>query len=175
MKKVSILFGISALATLILLGVSPIAMMPIFLDAQMMGPGMMGGFAQTFTSNGQRIFFTGVSERSGPISFEMDMGMMGRMMGAGGTMGCAMCHGPDGRGGQMMVDVPNITYQNLTKAQEPIPGVRLGRPAYNDELLKLAITKGIGARGNKLIGMMPRWKMSERDLSDVIEYLKTLR
>src|SRR5574341_137963 len=65
-----------------------------------MGPGMMWGWSagwsgkQTFASNGERIYYTGTSSRTGPIPASggpMWVGMRGG--------GCVGCHGVQGRGG----------------------------------------------------------------------------
>jgi len=46
---------------------------------------------------------------------------------------------------------------------------------YNDDLLKRAITKGIDANGESLDPTMPRWYMPEKDLNDLVAYIKTLQ
>jgi mono/diheme cytochrome c family protein len=46
---------------------------------------------------------------------------------------------------------------------------------YNDDLLKRAITKGIDANGESLDPTMPRWYLSEKDLNDLVTYIKTLQ
>ena len=45
---------------------------------------------------------------------------------------------------------------------------------YNDALIERAITKGVDPAGKPLSYVMPRWNMSDRDLNDVVAYLKTL-
>jgi mono/diheme cytochrome c family protein len=47
-------------------------------------------------------------------------------------------------------------------------------PPYTDELIKRAITLGLNPAGEPLDPTMPRWRMSDQDLDDVIQYLKTL-
>ena len=46
---------------------------------------------------------------------------------------------------------------------------------YTDDLLKRAITKGIDANGESLDPTMPRWYMPEKDLNDLVTYIKTLQ
>lgn len=123
-----------------------------------------------FASNGERIFFTGVSSRDtitttgGAFWFQMHGG------------GCAACHGPDGKGGAVVMmgrlDAPNITYKVLT-SEETDGGEREHMP-FTDALIKRAITRGLEPNGERLSDNMPRWQMSDRDLDDVIVYLKTL-
>jgi len=102
---------------------------------------MMFQGPSSFSSNGERIYYTATSESGEPISFTMGngfdedampgYGMMGgmgsgmgggMMMGSGedvhGGMSCATCHGPDGSGGRYLamgtVRTPNIQYAVLT-------------------------------------------------------------
>ncbi len=66
----------------------------------MMGPGMMGDgpagrhAKQTFASNGEGIYYTGVSAKTGPIPRAG-----GPIWVRLGGLGCAACHGVRGRGG----------------------------------------------------------------------------
>jgi mono/diheme cytochrome c family protein len=135
---------------------------------QQMGPGMMGrGYSQrfnipsTFKSNGERIYLTASSASGQPITFSG--GPMWRYRHDGS---CVSCHGPDGRGGypvMMGAEVPpDITYGALTKE------------GFTDETIKRAITQGLDEGGKSLAPTMPRWQMSDADLNDLIEYLKTL-
>ena len=115
---------------------------------------MMGGSAPLVSgSNGERIFKTGINARGEAIPSNMMPGMGG----------CAMCHGPDGHGGQMMGrPEPCNTFKCLSA------------DGYTEDLIKRAITQGIDQNGKQLDLMMPRWQMSESDLNDLIGYLKTL-
>ena len=143
-----------------------------------MGPGgMMGGGPMgsqrpgDFASNGERIYETGMSDRTGPIP-RVDGPMWIRMMGGG----CLACHGADGRGGRpvmMGTAVPaDIRYEALiTGAYEP------GEQAtpYTDALIKRAITQGLDADGKPLDRTMPRWQVADEDWTDLFAYLQTLR
>ncbi|HEY3374733.1 MAG TPA: cytochrome c [Candidatus Aquicultor sp.] len=116
---------------------------------------------RNFSSNGQQIFLSGTSSRDnitatgGPVWFRMHDG------------GCVTCHGTDGRGGTTIMmgtlTAPDIRYTTLTKA------------GFTDALLKRAITKGLDEKGGALDSNMPRWRMSDADLNDLIAYLKTLK
>lgn len=156
--------------------------------------GMMGGFGRDFgrefDSNGEQIYFTATSQRGTPITFAMPGGgMMGRMPTMrGGTMTCADCHGPNGRGGraQMMMTTftaPDIRWETLTAAdhghaeREDDHGEEaeeMAHPPYSEETLKRAITQGVDPADGPLAWPMPRWQMSDQDLEDLIDYLKTL-
>ena len=127
----------------------------IMMGGGMMNGGMMmGGNAPLVTGgNGERIFKTGIDARGQPIQNSMMSGMGG----------CATCHGANGQGGQMMgLTVPCNTFKCLSA------------DGYNEDLIKRAITQGVDQNGHPLDLMMPRWQMSESDLSDLISYLKSL-
>ena len=47
-------------------------------------------------------------------------------------------------------------------------------PPYTDETIKRAIREGIDPAGKPLDLTMPRWKMKDKDVGDVVEYLKKL-
>lgn len=142
---------------------------------QMVGPGWepFGRFPGRFRSNGERIFFTATSDSGQPITAEMaGMGIMRQ-----GMMTCATCHGTDGRGGRvnMMMgtfEAPDIRYSTLTGGKHD--DTQAEHPPYTDETIKRAITQGIDPAGEPLEWPMPRWRMSERDLDDLLDYLKTL-
>lgn len=130
----------------------------------------------TFTSNGERIYFTATSDRGTNIT-ATGVSSSGGMMGNGtqrGTTGnrsltCASCHGSDGRGGErtMMgmqtMNVPDIRWSALKDEFD------------NDEKFRLAITQGQDPDGKKMLNRdMPRWNIGNEDLADLIGYLKTL-
>ncbi len=138
-----------------------------------MGPGMMGGGSgkTEFASNGERIYDTGVSAKTGPVRTTGGPMWM-QMHGAG----CVTCHGVHGRGGvPVMMGTaipPDIRYEALISGEYE-PGEK-GTP-YTDPLIKRAITEGLDADGKPLDRTMPRWQMSEADMHDLLEYLKSLR
>lgn len=68
--------------------------------------------------------------------------------------------------------------ENLAEAA-PKPSFReRGSPLLlqilHNELIKRAITEGLNPAGEPLDRTMPRWQMSEEDLDDLLEFLKTL-
>ncbi len=131
-----------------------------------------GGYA----SNGERIYFTGTSA-NGRISYSG--GNVGGMMG-GGQLACADCHGPNGRGGRhtmhmTVMDAPDIRWSTLTAEEhDGDGGGEMEHPPYDEETIKRAVTRGLDPGGDPLDPAMPRWRMSEQDLDDLIAYLKTL-
>jgi mono/diheme cytochrome c family protein len=141
------------------------------------GPGMMGGGSawwpgkQSFASNGERIYYTGVSAKTGPIPVSG-----GPMWVAQGGVGCVACHGIQGRGGvpvMMGTAIPaDIRYEALIKGEYE-HGKK--EAPYTDALIKRAITQGVDPAGKPLDWTMPRWQMGDADLNDVLAYLKALR
>jgi hypothetical protein len=129
---------------------------------------MMGGVnlsSKKYSSNGEKIYFTATSKSGNPIIANMGMMAMNFPM-----MSCVNCHGKNGKGGtiRMMMGtfkVPNITHKELTEEE---------KPPYTDELIKRAVTKGIDHKGEQLYFPMPAWTMSNKDLNDLVDYLKTL-
>jgi cytochrome c oxidase subunit 2 len=84
-----------------------------------------------------------------------------------------------GRGGipvMMATAIPeDIRYAVLTgRAQEP-GGEKMGHPPYTDSTIKQAITEGVDPAGKPLDWTMPRWRMGDTDLNDVLAYLKSLQ
>lgn len=116
-----------------------------------------------YSSNGEMIFMTGVNDRGERIPFTA--GPQWLYMHGGG---CASCHGTDGRGGiyPMMcgVKTPDIRYSTLSETH-----------GMDEEDIIRAITSGVGDEGEELNPCMPRWQMTEEDVRDVIDYLKTLK
>lgn len=129
----------------------------------------------TFTSSGQRIYYTGASV-TGPIPRTVaGGGMMGR--GMMGGAGCVDCHGEDGRGGRAstmfgVVDIPDIRYSTLTTPRSE-DGTSVA--AWSDADIARAIRDGVEPNGQQLEGPMPRWDMTDAEMDDVIAFLKELK
>jgi len=129
-----------------------------------------------FGSSGQRIYYTGLDADGRAIPRTMAAGGMMRR-GRMGNLACVDCHGEDGRGGlvgMMMlgsVEIPDIRYSVLTTPHSE-EGTTL--PAWSDADIKRAVRDGIEPDGQSLNNPMPRWDMTDAELTDVIEYLKEL-
>lgn len=119
-----------------------------------------------FASNGERIYFTGTSERGTKITYTGGPGSGGWMMG-GGQLACASCHGTDGRGGvhnmgmMQTMDAKDIRWATLENE-------------FDTEKFRQAVTEGQDPYGTQLKTDMPRWSIGDEDLADLIAYLKTL-
>jgi cytochrome c553 len=115
-----------------------------------------------------------MQEQRGRQIYERGRGLLASL-GAGeasipGTvLPCVNCHGHDGRGKAEGGIVPSdITWDALTKPY----GVR--HPPYTERLLKRAVTMGIDSAGNLLNAAMPRFQLSNDDMSDLTAYVKRL-
>lgn len=129
----------------------------------------------SFSSNGERIFFTAKS-KNGQIAIKQ-----GPPMFKNAVKGCSHCHGKDGRGGHSLdltgTKGTDIRYETLALKYGGYLSYLEGKEEKISggvgTLIKMAITNGKGA-GHELSIAMPRWAMSENDLNDLLEYLKTL-
>jgi len=127
-----------------------------------------------YSSNGQRIYYTGGTAN----------GLIPRTVAGAGLMGygmmrdlaCVDCHGGDGRGGgiSMMfgtIQIPDIRYSALTTSRSEDGTIV---PAWTDRDIARAIVDGIEPNGQILESPMARWGMTDTEVSDVIAYLKEL-
>lgn len=118
-----------------------------------------------YQSNGERIYFTAESSSGQPIIRIGGFMMMHRIT-------CVNCHGEDGKGGAVFlmmsyIEVPDITWHELTGPHE-------SHQPYTEETIKQAIIDGVEPNGEELDFFMPRWQMTDEDLDDLVEYIKTL-
>jgi len=127
-----------------------------------------------FTSAGQRIYYTALGEDGNPIPRRVagSRVMRGRMLG---NAACVDCHREDGRGGTlgMMsgIEVPDIRYSTLTS---PHAEGDETEPGWTRDDIARAIREGVEPDDTRLRAPMPRWDMTDAEVSDVIDYLKEL-
>ena len=157
--------------------------MPRMMSQMMMGGGMMQGRGMMgekgmmrdmmknmdeinrkteFSSNGERIFYTGTNSNGEII--KNSHGMEG--------VGCAMCHSADGRGMRMMMDIPSLKWSYLADPNGHSHSSGRKHPPYTEPSFNVCVLAGIDPAGNELSTMMPRWEMESEDLDDLIKYLK---
>jgi mono/diheme cytochrome c family protein len=127
-----------------------------------------------FSSNGERIYYTSTSSSGQPIGYSGSFRMMH-------PIACVNCHGTNGQGGRihMMMqnfDVPDISWHKLIEEEheEEDEEEHEEHPPYTEETIKIAIIKGINPAGEPLDEEMPRWKMTDNDLNDLVNFMKTL-
>jgi cytochrome c oxidase subunit 2 len=157
--KISLTMGISWLILIVVLsGCS-------WIDRFNSSQGTSWGYG-VFTSNGERIYFTSTSENGTELSYTSGPSSTGWMM-MGGRLACASCHGPDGRGGvhsmgmMEVMEAPDIRWLTL-------------QDEFSDDSFRLAVEEGQDPDGSIMSMDMPRWKMSDQDLSDLLSFLKSL-
>lgn len=126
----------------------------------------------SFSSNGERIYFTGTSERNTAIVFAGG-GMHMQMMGGS----CASCHGADRRGGIRMMPffwrtAPPLTAGALFDRHVKEDG-HGDHDVYDDDALRRVISTGVDPSNRTLDNLMPRWHMSDPDMDDLISFLKS--
>ncbi len=118
---------------------------------------------------GRRIYRDGVSPAGGEIT--AGVGAAGAQVPAA-ALPCGNCHGQDGRGRpEGGVSPSDLTWRALSRPVESAPR---SRPAYDDRLLKRAIAMGLDSGGRPLHVAMPRFRMSQEDMADLIAYMKRL-
>ena len=127
-----------------------------------------------FTSNGERIYFTGTSNSGEQIYASGGTEMMNRHRQMHGG-GCAVCHGAEREGRrlwpQFWIKAPALTAKALFIDSHADHG-HGHAGSYDEASLRLAIIAGVTPSGAVLDAAMPRWTMSPRDLDDLVAYLK---
>lgn len=124
-------------------------------------------------ANGEQIYFTASSQRGGRITYSGGP-QFGGMMGS--YLTCASCHGPEAGGGRhrmhmIVMDAPDIRYVALSEEMEEHGGED---EMYDLEAFRMAVIDGQHPDGDALDVAMPRWQMSDENLADVFEFLKSL-
>lgn len=88
---------------------------------------------------------------------------------------CVNCHRHDGRGKPEGGIFPsNIRWDELTKPYRVNLPHGQSRPPYDESLVRRCVTMGLNPAGKRLDDAMPRYRMTHRDLADLISYLKVL-
>ena len=133
---------------------------------------VVGRLERGLETNGERIYFTGRNDAGERVGYA---GAPFTGMG-GGALSCASCHGGDARGGRhrmhmVVMDAPDIRWSApAAEAHEED-----GRHGDHDlATFRLAVVDGRHPDGEPLSDLMPRWRLSDRDLADIAAYLQTL-
>jgi ABC-type branched-subunit amino acid transport system substrate-binding protein len=121
---------------------------------------------------GRQIYLEGTSPSGGQITAVMSDAGVDVPASA---VPCGGCHGRDGKGNpEGGISPSDLTWTALTRPYGVThPGGRR-HPPYDAKLLKRAIALGIDPAGNALHVAMPRFRMSLRDMDDLIAYLQLL-
>lgn len=153
-------------------------------QAPMMDPGG-AWFNRSYSSNGERIYFTATNHSGQRIPYRGGTYSGGMMMGMGNNLACVSCHGPDGRGGlhnmhMIVMDAPDIRYVALSSEADEHDGEHNGdehddaHGEYDLEAFRRAVVEGRHPNGDPLSREMPRWQLDDEDLSDLFDYLRSL-
>lgn len=158
----------SAIVIALLVVVTALLLAGCALSSGLMRSGGTAWGVGAFGSNGERIYFTATSERGTAITYTGGPASNGwMMMGGDGHLACASCHGPDGRGG-----LHSMGMMQVMEAKDIRWSVLEGE--FDPEKFRLAVVEGIDPDGTQMKTDMPRWNISNDDLADLIDYLKTL-
>jgi len=119
---------------------------------------------------GKRIYMEGTG--SGKIS----VFLAGAGISAPGKgFPCVNCHLAGGAGQREGgVRSAEITWYHLTKEHPGQRATGRAHPAYNEETVMAAVTEGVDPAGNTLDAAHPRYRMSRKDLEDLVAYLKVM-
>jgi ABC-type branched-subunit amino acid transport system substrate-binding protein len=104
---------------------------------------------------GRRIYLEGAGEITAVIA--AGGGTEGGTEVPAATLPCASCHGRDGRGRSE----GGVSPSDLTRIDD-------------ERALKRAIAMGLSSKGEPLHVAMPRYRMSQQDMADLISYIKSL-
>ncbi len=128
---------------------------------------MMTSFAKSkYTSAGEKIYLTSVDDDGKIITPVSGMGSFSMMSNMMRPIACANCHGINGKGGFLFPD-------NKT-ASADIRWEALSKAGFDEAKVKKAVTEGLDEKEEKLSVWMPRWDITDKDLDELIIYLKTL-
>lgn len=161
-----------------------VAVMVILMVAGLLPNYFMG----TGVSNGERIYFTSTNSRGQRITYTGGPAFGGMM---GGQLACGSCHGQNARGGvhmmmMQLMEASDIRWIALAGEMEgeQKEGNEQGdnhtddhaeiHAGYDLESFGLAVVEGKHPSGERLSRDMPRWNLSEEDLSDLAEFLKSI-
>ncbi|HSF44204.1 MAG TPA: ABC transporter substrate-binding protein [Thermoanaerobaculia bacterium] len=121
---------------------------------------------------GKRIYLEGVSPSGAEITAVMSEASVEVPASA---VPCAGCHGRDGKGRpEGGVSPTDLTWQALTKPYGVTLASGRKHPAYDEKTLKRAIAMGLDPAGNPLHVAMPRFRMNQADMADLVAYMKQL-
>ena len=152
---------------------------------------LLAGCMQGNPELGKRLYRQGLLSSGQPVSATTQ----GDISFSGIQFSCVNCHRRSGygssEGGNYVLPVTATSlfnprdldranlFKKLFKEYQPkrftarihMPQMR---PAYTDDSLATAIREGIDPAGNRLDPLMPKYRLSDQDMANLIAYLKTL-
>jgi len=119
---------------------------------------------------GQLIYSKGESPSGSPLS-----AVLGDTVVPATLMPCGSCHGSDGKGRAEGGIVPSdITWGALVRTHETDKALERRRKAYDLDSLRRVLREGLDSSGNELGITMPRYQITEGDMSSLLAYLEQL-
>ena len=110
----------------------------------------------------------GMSPSGTPIQAEMTGGTV-----PGAMTACVGCHGRDGTGNSEGGVTPtSVRWRDLVRPYDVNSPSGRRHGAYDEALVQRALTVGLDSAGNRLDAVMPRFRMSNADMADLIAWLK---
>jgi ABC-type branched-subunit amino acid transport system substrate-binding protein len=101
--------------------------------------------------------------------------MLGEIDVPASTIPCAGCHGPRGEGKtEGGVTAGNLTWSYLTKPYGHADEGARKHPAFSETSFIRSLTSGLDPGGNKLSVAMPTYQMPQKEMTDLIAYLKRI-
>ncbi len=153
---------------------SPLFVAYVFMSVLIfiMLSGTSGTAMNASEERGKQIYFTGQSQAGEPIMANFGEKNL-ELPGEAAT--CGSCHGHDGTGRPESGLIPtNITWKYLTKSYGHIHTSGLEHGPFTEKSLKEYIRTGIYPGGVTGDPSMPLYKMTDRDLDDLVAFLKQL-
>ena len=137
-------------------------------------------------SNGELIYFQATNDRGERITYRGGSAFLGPGMMMDTSLRCASCHGQNARGGVHMMhmqvmDAPDIRWSTLAgetegehddEAEHRDEHVE-SHAGYGLENFRMAVVEGKHPNGESLSSEMPHWNISDGDLEDLAEFLKS--
>ena len=121
---------------------------------------------------GKQIYFEGTSPGGGEITAVV--GDEAALLPAS-AMPCSSCHGSDGLGRPEGGVIPlDIRWSELVKGYGHVHHDGRRHPAFDDEGVARSIIAGVDQAHNPLDRSMPIYQMSQRDIDDLVAYMKVL-
>jgi hypothetical protein len=155
--------------------------MRIFLGALLLILTLPIAAQATSSHAGESIFRDGMLPSGKPLIGAREAGI--RVEGAGAA--CATCHRRSGFGtAEGAILIPPITGRYLFRSDgariedvdylHVAQGFKPSRQAYSEATVAQAIRNGVGHDGRPLNFLMPRYNLDDRDMAELIAYLKPL-
>ena len=138
--------------------------------AGMCSPLLLPAQTPSAVEAGQLIYSKGESPSGSPL-----FAVLGDTVVPATLMPCASCHGADGKGRTEGGIVPSeITWSALIRTRETDKALERRRKAYDLNSLRKVLREGLDPDGNELGITMPRYQISDGDMSSLLAYLGQL-